>query len=126
MDFGYTCLEDIIFMDPLSLPLDQIINDDCVQALNRLPEASIDLIFADPPYNLQLQRDLYRPNSTRVDAVDDQWDQFDSFEQYDRFTRAWLGACRRVLKEMAPSGSLVPITTSSGSGRSCKIWAFGS
>ena len=85
-------------MNPIPLPLDQIIHNDCVQALNSLPENSVDLIFADPPYNLQLQRELFRPNSTRVDAVNDKWDQFDSFEAYDTFTNAWLRACKRVLK----------------------------
>ncbi len=69
------------------LPLDQIIQGDCLEVLNQLPENSIDLIFADPPYNLQLQKDLWRPNMTRVDAVDDAWDQFDGFQAYDDFTR---------------------------------------
>jgi DNA modification methylase len=64
-----------------------------------LPERSVDLVFADPPYNLQLSHELFRPNMTRVDGVDDAWDRFDSFEDYDAFTRAWLGACRRVLKD---------------------------
>lgn len=81
------------------LPLDRIIQGDCVEALNSLPEKSVDLVFADPPYNLQLQQELWRPNQTRVNAVDDAWDQFGSFAEYDRFTRAWLGACRRVLKD---------------------------
>jgi DNA modification methylase len=67
--------------------------------LSRIPENSIDLVFADPPYNLQLKQELWRPNMTRVDAVDDDWDRFDSFSEYDRFTRKWLAACRRVLKE---------------------------
>ncbi|MCC6187391.1 MAG: site-specific DNA-methyltransferase [Anaerolineales bacterium] len=83
---------------PPSLPLDQVIQGDCLEVLARLPEQSVDLIFADPPYNLQLQADLYRPNMTKVDAVDDAWDKFTSFAEYDGFTRAWLGACRRVLK----------------------------
>ncbi len=81
------------------LPLDQILKGDCVEVLSRLPESSIDLIFADPPYNLQLQQTLYRPNMSKVAAVDDEWDRFDGFEEYDRFTTAWLSACRRVLKE---------------------------
>jgi site-specific DNA-methyltransferase (adenine-specific) len=81
------------------LPLDQIVPGDCVEVLNSLPEKSVDLIFADPPYNLQLSQELYRPNMTRVDGVDESWDQFDSFAQYDKFTRAWLSACRRVLKD---------------------------
>jgi modification methylase len=80
-------------------PFNQIIQGDCVEILNTLPEKSVDLIFADPPYNLQLQQELWRPNMTRVDAVDDEWDRFDGFEAYDQFTRAWLRACRRVLKD---------------------------
>jgi len=68
-----------------------------------LPAASVDLVFADPPYNLQLGGDLSRPDNSRVDAVDDAWDKFESFEAYDAFTRAWLLACRRVLK---PGGAL--------------------
>jgi modification methylase len=85
------------------LPLDSLLEGDCVEVLERLPAESIDLVFADPPYNLQLRRELWRPNQTRVNAVNDAWDQFASFAEYDAFTRAWLGACRRVLK---PSGSL--------------------
>lgn len=72
---------------------------DCREILPTLPAQSVDLIFADPPYNLQLQRDLWRPNMTKVDAVDDEWDRFSSFAEYDAFTREWLTACRRVLKE---------------------------
>jgi modification methylase len=83
----------------MDLPLDQIIQGDCVDLLNTLPERSVDLIFADPPYNLQLRQALWRPNMTRVDAVDDQWDRFDGFAAYDEFTRGWLTACRRVLKD---------------------------
>jgi modification methylase len=82
-----------------SLPLDQILHGDCVELLNELPAASVDLIFADPPYNLQLEQELWRPNMTRVDAVTDDWDQFSSFQVYDDFSRSWLAACRRVLKE---------------------------
>jgi DNA modification methylase len=86
-------------MAELVLPLDRIIQGDCVRVLDSLPEDSIDLIFADPPYNLQLQGELWRPNMTRVDAVNDEWDQFADFAAYDEFTEAWLRACRRVLKE---------------------------
>jgi len=81
----------------------QVITGDCVAELAKLPAGSVDLVFADPPYNLQLQGDLKRPDDSRVDAVDDHWDQFSSFSAYDEFTRAWLAACRRVLK---PSGTL--------------------
>jgi len=82
-----------------ALPLDQIIVSDCIEAMNRLPERCVDLVFADPPYNLQLRQELYRPNLTRVDAVDDEWDKYESFEAYDQFTTAWLTAARRVLKD---------------------------
>jgi modification methylase len=84
-----------------SLPLDQVIVGDCIAALNRLPPESVDLIFADPPYNLQLEGALTRPDHSLVDAVDDAWDKFASFADYDAFTRAWLSACRRVMKKNA-------------------------
>jgi modification methylase len=74
---------------------------DCVAAMAKLPAESVDLVFADPPYNLQLQGDLKRPDDSRVDAVDDDWDKFSSFAAYDDFTRAWLTACRRVMKRSA-------------------------
>ncbi len=79
--------------------LNQIINGNCIEVLNSLPENSVDLIFADPPYNLQLQNDLYRPNQTKVDAVNSKWDKFSSFAEYDEFTINWLRASRRVLKK---------------------------
>jgi modification methylase len=81
------------------LILDQIMQGDCIEVLNSLPEKSVDLIFADPPYNLQLQNELWRPNMTKVDAVDDDWDKFGGLAEYDQFTRDWLTACRRVLKD---------------------------
>jgi modification methylase len=81
------------------LKRDQVIEGDCVARMNALPVACADLIFADPPYNLQLRGDLHRPDQSKVDAVDDHWDQFDSFAEYDRFTRDWLAASRRVLKD---------------------------
>src|SRR5258705_11470555 len=74
---------------------------DCVAELARVTAESVDLVFADPPYNLQLQGDLKRPDDSRVDAVDDDWDKFASFSAYDDFTRAWLIACRRVMKREA-------------------------
>jgi modification methylase len=86
-----------------SLPLNQILAGDCIEIMLSLPEASVDLIFADPPYNLQLRGDLHRPDNSKVDAVDDAWDQFASFEAYDKFTREWLSAARRLLK---PNGAL--------------------
>ncbi len=79
--------------------INQIIHGDCIETLESLPDASVHLIFADPPYNLQLQNELIRPNQTVVDAVDDEWDQFDNFAEYDAFTEAWLSECRRVLRE---------------------------
>jgi site-specific DNA-methyltransferase (adenine-specific) len=91
-----------------SLPLDTLLQGDCIEIMEQLPSESVDLIFADPPYNLQLRQDLWRPNQTLVDAVKDPWDQFSSFEAYDQFTRAWLSACRRVLK---PRGTLWVIGT---------------
>ncbi|AQX21711.1 DNA adenine methylase CcrM [Bartonella sp. CDC_skunk] len=81
----------------------KIFKGDCVAVLEKLPKHSVDVIFADPPYNLQLESVLYRPDYSRVDAVDDAWDQFESFAAYDAFTRAWLLACRRVLK---PNGTI--------------------
>lgn len=83
----------------LTLPINQVLQGDCIELMNALPEKCVDLIFADPPYNMQLQGELWRPNMTKVDAVDDHWDQFGSFEEYDKFTRAWLTAARRVLKD---------------------------
>ncbi|MBT8410781.1 MAG: site-specific DNA-methyltransferase [Octadecabacter sp.] len=85
------------------LPLNTIIDGDCIEVMNSLPEGSVDLIFADPPYNLQLRGDLHRPDNSKVDAVDDHWDQFESFKIYDEFTRAWLSAARRILK---PNGAI--------------------
>jgi modification methylase len=85
------------------LPLDRILTGDCVAEMNRLPAASIDLVFADPPYNLQLKGGLLRPNQTEVDGVDEDWDKFADFAEYDRFTRDWLAAVRRLLK---PDGTL--------------------
>jgi len=79
----------------------RIVVGDCVAEMAKMPAASVDLVFADPPYNLQLQGDLRRPDDSRVDAVDDDWDKFASFSAYDDFTRAWLTACRRVMKPSA-------------------------
>ena len=72
---------------------------DCIQILSSLPDQSVDMIFADPPYNLQLQGELTRPNDTRVDGVDDNWDKFESFKSYDDFCKQWLTQARRVLKK---------------------------
>jgi modification methylase len=79
----------------------RVLVGDCVAEMAKMPAGSVDLVFADPPYNLQLQGDLKRPDDSRVDAVDDAWDRFSSFAAYDDFTRAWLTACRRVMKPQA-------------------------
>src|SRR5260370_1448308 len=79
----------------------RIVTGDCVAEMSKLPAGSVDLVFADPPYNLQLKGDLKRPDESRVDAVNDDWDKFSSFAAYDDFTRAWLLACRRVMKPSA-------------------------
>lgn len=81
------------------LPANEILQGDCIEWMNALPEKSVDLIFADPPYNLQLQGDLTRPDQSKVDGVTDAWDQFSSFEAYDQFTRDWMTAARRLLKD---------------------------
>ena len=86
-----------------ALPINTILDGDCIEMMNSLPEESVDLIFADPPYNLQLKGDLHRPDNSKVDAVDDDWDQFSSFAVYDRFTRDWLAAAKRILK---PNGAI--------------------
>jgi modification methylase len=85
------------------LPLGRILDGDCIEAMRSLPTGSVDMVFADPPYNLQLGGDLNRPDGSHVDAVTNDWDKFDSFSTYDGFTRAWLAEARRVLK---PNGSL--------------------
>jgi modification methylase len=85
------------------LPRDEILKGDCIEVMRGLPAGSVDLIFADPPYNLQLKGELHRPDNSRVDAVDDDWDRFDNFASYDRFTRNWLAEARRLLK---PDGAI--------------------
>jgi modification methylase len=85
------------------LLLDRIIKGDCIAAMRALPDACIDMVFADPPYNLQLGGDLFRPEGGRVDAVDNDWDKFDTFAAYDKFTKEWLAEARRILK---PNGSI--------------------
>ena len=86
-----------------AIKTDIVLAGDCVAAMNALPEASVDLIFADPPYNLQLGGELHRPDNSRVDGVEEEWDRFTDFAAYDEFTRAWLKAAQRILK---PTGSL--------------------
>jgi modification methylase len=89
--------------NPLAPWIDTIIEGNCLEVLPTLPADSVDLIFADPPYNLQLQGDLWRPNVSKVDGVTEDWDKFESLAAYDDFTRKWLSECRRVLK---PTGTL--------------------
>ena len=91
----------VLTPDLPGLEHNRIIVGDCIEELLKLPEASVDLVFADPPYNLQLRGDLSRPDQSKVDAVDDAWDQFASFDSYDNFTRAWLKAARRAMKPNA-------------------------
>lgn len=79
----------------------KIICGDALEILPKIPPETFDMVFADPPYNMQLQNELYRPNRTKVDAVDDEWDQFDSFEQYDHFLIEWLRLVKRVMKKTA-------------------------
>ncbi len=88
-------------LTPKSAESARVITGDCVAEMARLPAECVDLVFADPPYNLQLQNDLKRPDDSKVDAVDDDWDKFSSFKAYDDFTREWLSACRRVMKPSA-------------------------
>ena len=83
--------------------LDKIIEGDCIKSMAALPDNCVDLIFADPPYNLQLGGDLTRPDNSSVDGVDDEWDKFDSFKAYDDFTRGWLAEAHRILK---PNGAI--------------------
>ena len=85
------------------LNVNRILEGDCLDIMKTLPSSSVDLIFADPPYNLQLAGELLRPNNSKVDAVNNEWDQFESFAAYDKLTRSWLAEARRVLKE---TGSL--------------------
>ncbi|MBN2257655.1 MAG: site-specific DNA-methyltransferase, partial [Anaerolineaceae bacterium] len=94
--------------DNRTLPIDQIIHGNCLTVMPTFPDASIDTVFVDPPYNLRLSRDLWRPNRTRVEAVTDEWDQFNDYSDYDVFTRQWVAECRRVLK---PGGTLWAIGT---------------
>src|SRR5467141_2454152 len=84
-----------------SVATNRILVGDCIAEMAKLPAESVDLVFADPPYNLQLQGDLKRPDDSRVDAVNDDWDKFSNFAAYDDFTRAWLASCRRVMKSNA-------------------------
>jgi modification methylase len=86
-------------MKSLNFDVNKIYQGDCLEILKQIPEKSIDLIFADPPYNMQLKKELYRPNNTKVDGVDDAWDKFESFQDYDNFVTSWLSQCKRILKD---------------------------
>lgn len=86
-----------------SVKTNQILIGECIEELCKMPDACVDLIFADPPYNLQLENELLRPNNSRVDGVDQDWDKFSTFKEYDRFTRSWLSQCQRILK---PNGAI--------------------
>ena len=79
--------------------LNKIMAGDCIKSLQKIPTGTIDVVFADPPYNLQLSGDLTRPDQSKVDGVDNEWDKFDTFAAYDRFTRDWMAECQRVLKD---------------------------
>ena len=85
-------------MKDLSQLRNRIIQGDSVEILKIIPDNSVDLVFADPPYNLQLREELWRPNQTKVDAVNDNWDRFESFDEYDKFSKNWLVECKRILK----------------------------
>jgi len=86
-----------------NLPLNKIIKGDCIESMRSLPNDSIDVIFADPPYNLQLKNDLSRPDSSKVNGVTEDWDRFKSFEEYDKFTKDWISEAQRILK---PEGTI--------------------
>ncbi len=106
--FGFWCIYllcyfSLLYLYYMPLMFSKIIKDDCVAALRKIKEESVDLIFADPPYNLQLGGELFRPNNTKVDGVDDAWDKFTDLKEYDKFTVNWLQESKRVLK---PNGTL--------------------
>jgi len=92
-----------VALAPVTIEADRLLRGDCIAEMARLPDGCIDMIFADPPYNLQLGGDLFRPEGGRVDAVDNDWDKFDTLGAYDRFTKAWLAQARRILK---PNGTI--------------------
>ncbi|MFM6828904.1 MAG: DNA-methyltransferase, partial [Novosphingobium sp.] len=92
-----------VLKSEVALPLNRILRGDCIEEMRKLPDASVDMIFADPPYNLQLGGDLARPDGSHVDAVTNDWDKFSSFATYDKFTREWLFEAHRLLK---PNGSI--------------------
>ena len=82
----------------------KILNGDCIKEIKKIPDKSFDLIFADPPYNLQIGEKLKRPDDSKVRGVDDKWDQFKNFEHYDNFCKAWLSECKRILRDNGKIG----------------------
>jgi len=104
---------------------DTIIQGNCVDVLASLPDKSVDLVFADPPYNLQLSGDLTRPDQSRVDAVTDDWDKFDSFAAYDQLSEAWLKDSRRVLKDDGALWVIGSYHNIFRLGRTMQIWVIG-
>ncbi len=111
---------------PQELPLDQILLGDAAQMLRMLPDASVDCIFADPPYNLQLRGELRRPDDSLVDGVDDDWDKFQDFAAYDAFTRDWLAECRRVLRKDGTLWVIGSYHNIFRIGACCRTWSSGS
>jgi modification methylase len=99
MELGISAVSTRAVKAKITLPLDKVLIGDCVTLMNGLPANSVDVIFADPPYNLQLSNELLRPNHSRVDGVVEAWDKFSSFAAYDEFTLQWLSAAKRVLKK---------------------------
>ena len=79
--------------------LNKILNSDSLIELSKIPDNSFDLVFADPPYNMQIGEKLTRPDASKVNGVSDKWDQFNSFEHYDDFCKTWLTECKRILKD---------------------------
>ncbi len=83
----------------MSFILNKIVCGDCLKELKKIPDNSFDLVFADPPYNMQIGENLIRPDSSKVNGVNDEWDKFDSFKHYDEFCKTWLSECKRILKD---------------------------
>src|SRR4051812_6957653 len=96
-----TIEKDILKPTKPSLPRNEVLQGSCIEVMKKIPPKSVDLVFADPPYNLQLQGELHRPDNSRVAGVDDAWDKFSSFAEYDKFTHNWVSEARRILKDDA-------------------------
>ena len=108
----------------MNLPLHSVLPGNCIEILTLLPENSVDLVFVDPPYNLQLQNDLYRPNRTKVDAVNNSWDKFSSFAEYDRVHASLAIGMSASLKERGTIWVIGHITIFTVGVRSCRIWVL--